>query len=523
MTVTHTPGGPTRRSVLGGASVVGVAGAALTTGLGGAAHAVVLPARASGVEVLPTQARHLLNRFSYGLTPRLTDQVRAAGGAAAWFERQLTPAKVRDAAAAELRTWWPGLSRSPAELWQRQVDGIEGGWEVMADYQRWTLLRRMVSRRQLLEVMTEFWENHFNVPASGDAEFTHRVAHGDAIRAKALRTFEELLHTAALHPAMLIYLDNAVSTKHHPNENLGRELLELHTVGRGHHSEDDVKGSARILTGWTVDLWKTWAPRYDASIHWTGPVQVLGFSDANASADGRDVARRYLSYLAHHPDTARRLARKLAVKFVRDDPSDALVEHLAGVYLEHGTAIKPVLRALVATQEFRDAVDAKVRDPGEDVVATYRALGVRVDRPTGDQSAANAILWQASSLGTRPFSWPTPDGQPVDNASWSSPSRLIASMSVHLTMSGGWWPTKDAHYRRPSYWAPDFPVRFDTLVDHVSRRILHRPATSTLLEACCQAVECTPSERITADHPLMQWKSPRFLTTFLDSPAFFAR
>ena len=262
------------------------------------------PAHFRGDPLLSSAGRHLVGRFSYGVTPALARQVQQQGGPRAWFDRQLTPDRVADPGVDDLRAWWSGLSRTPAQLWQRQVAGIEGGWEVMFDYERWVLMRRMTSRRQLLEVMTELWENHLNVPAVGDSQFVHRTAYGDAIRAGALGRFDDLLHTAVTHPAMLIYLDNAVSTAKHPNENLGRELLELHTVGRGQYDEDDVKDSARILTGWTVDMWNTWAPSYDASRHARGTVTVMGFSDPNADADGRDLTRRYLSYLAHHPATA---------------------------------------------------------------------------------------------------------------------------------------------------------------------------------------------------------------------------
>ncbi|HET8959210.1 DUF1800 domain-containing protein [Nocardioides sp.] len=475
------------------------------------------------IPLLGTQARHLVSRFSYGVTPRLATEVRGAGGASAWFERQLTPSAVDDPGVAGLATWFPSLDSSAATLWRRQVEGIEGGWEVMADYARWVLLRRMRSRRQVHEVMTEFWENHFNVPANGDAAFTHRKSYGDAIRAHALDSFEALLQATITHPAMLIYLDNAVSTASHPNENLGRELLELHTVGRGNHDEDDVKSSARILTGWTVDMWRSWAPSYDAARHWRGPVQVLGFGDPNADADGRDLTRRYLSHLAHHPQTARRIARKLAVKFVQDDPPEALVEELADVYLRAGTRIRPVLRALVASPVFAACVGAKVRDPGEDLVATYRALGVRVAEPTTEQDAANSMLWQVSSLGSAPFSWPRPDGQPADNQAWSSPSRVLASMQIHYTMSGTWWPTTGITYRRPTSWAPELPVRFDRLVDHLARVFLHRRASDALLAACCDAVGCRPGERITRDHPVMGWRNPRLLTCVLDSPDFFSR
>ncbi|GGO67900.1 DUF1800 domain-containing protein [Nocardioides deserti] len=485
------------------------------------------PARFPGAPLLGTQARHLVGRFSYGVTPALAAQVRAAGGAHRWFERQLEPSRVADRRAAGLRAWWPSFDRRPAELWQRQERELEGGWEVMEDYARWALVRRITSDRQVLEVMTELWENHFNVPAVGDAQFTYRVSYGDTIRSHALGRFDDLLHAAVTHPAMGIFLDNAVSTARHPNENLGRELLELHTVGRGQYSEDDVKASARILTGFRVDLWDSWEASYSPRDHWTGPVKVMGFRDPNAERDGRPAVRRYLSYLAHHPATAQRVARRLAVKFVRDDPPQALVDRLAKVYLDADTEIRPVLRALVASPQFKASVGSKVRDPGEDLVATYRVLRVQLARPpagrAGDEHAVKAMLWQVGNLGTSPFSWPRPDGQPIDSESWSSPSRVLASMDLHWAMAGGWWPSKGITYRTPKQWLPRKKIRFDLFVDHLSQQLLHRRSTATLLRACCEMCDVSPGDVISADHPIVKWDFHRLLGTVLDSPAHFTR
>jgi hypothetical protein len=485
------------------------------------------PAHYRGQKLLSGSARHLVGRFSYGVTPALARQVRAAGGPLAWFEEQLHPERVGDGRAGELRSWWPSLSRSATEIWHRQRDEVEGGWEVMADYQRWVLLRRIHSRRQVLEIVSELWENHFNVPVYNDNAWFWRTQYGDTIRSLALGRFDDLLHAVITHPAMLISLDNVSSSADHPNENLGRELLELHTIGRGEYDEDDVKSSARILTGWSADMWDTFEPVYRKRWHWTGPVTVIDFQHPNGEADGRPVTREYLTYLAHHPATARRVARKLAVKFVSDDPSDALVAELAQVYLDHDTEIRPVLRALVRSAEFKGAAGAKVRDPGEDVVAAYRALDVRFERPPtggkGESYAANQILWQADSIGTKPFDWPRPDGQPIDNQAWASPSRMLASMVIHMDLAGTWWPSKGATYHGPAWWVPRYPVRFDLLVDHLSQRILHRRSTAQLLQACCEAVDVRPHEKITRDHGLVRWNWYRLLSTFLDSPAFLSR
>jgi hypothetical protein len=466
----------------------------------------------------------VLERFTGGWTPALADEVAAAGGIDRWFAAQLDPAGISDDFYTSSSSWWTSILASTEELWARDRAGTEGIWVASANYERWSMLRRMYSARQVLETMASFWEHHLHVPVDADGVGLFRSDYGQMIRRLALGRFDTLLQAATTHPAMGVYLGNAISTKRAPNENLGRELLELHTVGRSAgYTEDDVKSSARILTGYRVDEWKTWAVFYDPNAHWTGPVSVLGFSDPNASSDGRAVTAAYLSYLAHHPSTARTIARKLAVRFVSDDPSTALVDHLAQVYLANDTAIVPVIRALVASDEFGGSSGAKTRTPDEDVVATYRALGARVQAPTASSSAANALLWQASSIGMRPFGWTRPDGRPDRGDSWSSVSRMLSSFDVHYSMAGRWWPSRDVTYAAPVDWLPAAAVRFDALVDHLSRRILGRPATDVLQTAAAEATGCTGATVITADHGLVRWDMPRLLTVFLDCPTHFTR
>ncbi len=514
---------PSRRSLVrAGGLVAGAAGAALAVP-GRADAAAYTPAHYPGEPLLSAFDRHLVTRTSYGLTPALRRTVLQAGGARAWADQQLTPSRIADGAADALVGWWPSLRLGPAELWRRNVEEIEGGWEVMAGYQRWLLMRRITTNRQVHELMTDFWLNHFNVPVNGDGVFTWRFHYDGVVRQHALGRFADLLQATITHPAMGIYLNNATSGKEHPNENLGRELLELHTVGRGNYSEDDVKSSARILTGYRVAMWDTWAAAYDPAEHWTGPVRVMGFGHANREADGRDVTRRYLDYLAHHPRTAERVVRKLAVRFVGDQPSSTLITYLARIYRENDTRIAPVLRALVRSQAFAGATGAKVRDPAEDVVATYRALGATVRRPTGDESAANAMLWQCSTIGAVPCDWPRPDGQPADNDSWSSPARILASLEMHWGMSGRWWPSTDVTYRTPAGWLPRRSLRFDLLVDHLSQQLLGRRSTSALLQACCQVCAVSPGTVIDAQHGVVQWNFHRLLSTLLDSPAHLTR
>jgi hypothetical protein len=511
---------PGRRTVVAGAGL-----AVGATALPGVAEAATHGSGAHRAgSLLSTHDRHLVGRFSYGVTPALAREVRHKGGARAWLDWQLSPGKISDPHGDALLDWFPHLKWSTSRIADENDSGRVGGWEVMADYQNWLLLRRMKSRHQVLETMTEFWENHFNVPVSADGVYTYRKHYGDVIRARALDSFESLLQAVTVHPAMGMYLGNAVSDKDHPNENQGRELLELHTVGlaAGYH-ERDVVDSARILTGWRVDMWNTWAAFYDRGSHYHQPVRVLGFHSHNGSSDGRRVTREYLHYLAHHPSTAQHIAGKLAVAFVSDTPPASLVKHLARVYLKHGTQIRPVLRALVDSAEFRSSVGAKIRDPENDLVATYRLMRVGVAKPPDQNRAAHQLIWQAGSMGMAPMSWPAPNGQPIVGAAWASPSRVMGSMSTHYTMAGGWWPSAGIHYPKPTSWLPAATTRFDHLVDHMAQRILHRQASDTLQQACREAVATGAHEQITPDHPVMQWLFPRLLTTFFDSPDFLRR
>ena len=249
----------------------------------------------------------LVRRFTYGATslpPQagvvqdLSAQIKADGGPRAWFEKQLRPASVPDPLGDEIMTWWPSLELPATEIGARHLAKIEEGWVVEANLARRTLARRVHSSRQVHEVMTEFWQNHLHVTIGSDGQFPHRADYDRTIRKHALGTFVDLLHDAITHPAMGIYLSNASSTAKAPNENLGRELLELHTVGTGHYDEDDVKNSARILTGWRSSTWAPWTHAYEPKSHWVGPVEVMGFSHPNADPDGRAVTRAYLTYLA---------------------------------------------------------------------------------------------------------------------------------------------------------------------------------------------------------------------------------
>ena len=282
---------------------------------------------------------------------------------------------------------------------------MQGGWEVMANYQRRALQRRMRTNRPVLEMMTEFWENHLNVPVNGDAQFTYRAAYGDLVREHALG---QVLRPARRrdHPPGDAHLPRPghVDQARTPTRTSAASCSSATPSAEGNYTEDHVKSSARILTGYTVDMWETWQALYDPEEHWRGAVRVMGFHDKNRKKDGQALTRRYLEYLAHHPATARRIAWKLAVKFVRDHRRPRWSSTLAKVYLQERHRDRP--RAAgpgAAPASSQRSGGAKVRDPGEDIVATYRALGIRMDEPRADDSAVNALLWQAGSIGIYPL------------------------------------------------------------------------------------------------------------------------
>ena len=513
-----------RRLLLGGAAVTSVAVLGEALFADGAVAASTYRVRPYRRTRVPTRAElHMMNRLGCGYSRGTWQQMRRAGGASAWFRQQLHPEDVAESSkAASLLDWFPDLRESPARKWTRQQQDSKGGWEYALDLANYSMLRRVYSRRQVFESMVELWSNHLHVPANGDLSWVQRFDYDRLIRRHALGRFDEMLVAASLHPAMLLYLDNWRSVRNAPNENHGRELLELHTVGRtSGYTEQMVKDSARILSGYTVRAFDSWEGHYDPKRHTTGAVSVLGFSDPNRSEDGSRLTTEYLRYLAHHPATARTIARKLAVRFVSDSPSSELVAHLAKVFRSSGTDITATLKALVAHKEFQSSVGDKVRTPVEDLVATVRVLGVESRRPSGERSFARSISWLHQSMVL--YQWPRPDGPPDRNSAWCSATRMLSSFRMHWNLAGGWYPTGAVSYRKPASWLPERRIRFDQYVDHLCRLLHGRRSTPRLLEAAVQAVGCTPGEIITRDHALADWLFVRLLGALLDCPQHMTR
>jgi uncharacterized protein (DUF1800 family) len=384
-------------------------------------------------------ALHLLRRTTFGLTPELVDDVHTLG-IDAWLAAQLDPAAIPDPDGDRAWGAHPLAAADPATV-RAQVR--RGAWDASTEVSSATLARQIWSRRQLFEVVVDFWANHLNVPTPGPGSWDVGGSYQrDVIRAHALGSFTDMLLAAARHPATLRYLTADQSTKESVNENYGRELLELHTVGvASGYTEDDVRNSAYILTGRTVvgqqGPGEEATFRYDPAKHWVGPVRVLDFAHDNAAPDaGLEVGDAYLRHLAAAPATAQTIAYKLSVRFVSDTPSPALVDRLATAYLDGGTAILPVLDVLFRSAEFWGSVGQKTRRPAENIAASVRILG---SAPEGDFRHSTSALYNAARrAGQQALAWPAPNGYPDVHAAWRSAAGMVGCWNVHRMLVGDW-------------------------------------------------------------------------------------
>ncbi|KUL29557.1 DUF1800 domain-containing protein [Actinoplanes awajinensis] len=509
-----------RRTAIGGAVATGAAAVLLD---GAPARAAVEPGAGTGGLLPADPLLHLLRRATFGPSPSSIAEIRKLG-AGAWLDRQLTPASIDDAAAERLIARLPLSGLSIAEIRAKVTAGQlkQYGWDPMWQLAFAAPVRAIWSERQLYEVMTDFWSNHLNVTCpSGDVWDNRTDYDRTVIRKYALGTFADLLKASARHPAMLTYLDNRFSTRLAPNENYGRELLELHTVGLG-YTEADVKDAAKLLTGLTVNG-TTGAYRYDAANHAVGPVKILTFAHANATTTGGEAAAlALLDHLAMHPATARRIVSKLCVRFVADEPPATLVTKLVKVYLDNRSAIVPVLRALFTSQEFAGAIGAKTRTPLEDLAATVRILGY--GPPVSGTKTFESLYWMVRNAGHAPLGWGPPNGYPDVAAAWASPSGLLVRWNFHLSIAAGYWPAdlvKPASLLIGMIGAA--PATYGALIDATAVRLLGTTLTAAQNAALATFYGKAPSSQLKANDPAAGWMYPYLMAMLLNSPTFALR
>ena len=480
----------------------------------------------SDVRELPAdqQIIQALNRLTFGAKPGDAQKVRAIG-LDNWIDQQLHPDKINDDAMNAFVSRYSALNQDQNDLLRQyaqqqqqrreikrdRADSTKGMTaedsavvmqlrqqensrrQVVTQLQSSRVARAVASERQLQEVMTDFWENHFNIYMAKGAPEPYYLVDFDqnVIRPKALGKFRDLLEAVSRSPAMLFYLDNASSmadstepTLQGPqrvprvrvvpfgrggfgavlggmeaaneirrqqqqqqqqrqrrqglNENYGRELLELHTLGvDGGYTQQDVISVARAFTGWTI---KPPAQGggfiFRPQVHDAGEKVVLGHR--LAAGRGEEDAEDVLDILAKSPATAHFIAFKLARRFVSDTPSKALVDHAAQVYLKTDGDIREVLRSIITSPEFfsQQAFHSKVKSPFEVVVSAARALNAA---PDSTPRTAQVIAY----LGQPIFGHQAPNGWPETGESWMNTGAILNRINFGIAAAAGRLPGAD--------------------------------------------------------------------------------
>jgi uncharacterized protein (DUF1800 family) len=447
------------------------------------------------------QVQQVLNRLAFGPRPGDVAHVRAIG-VDQWIALQLAPDRIPDDSAEAVIASYEMLHRPTPDLVQMYDEGqrliremqrrqaqtgdttarrdmraellrenpalrdqLRRNQRILGDVQSARLARAVASERQLQEVMTDFWENHFTVFAGkGVTRLFVGSYDQDVIRPLALGRFRDLLGAVAKSPAMLFYLDQwqSAADSLHPtlanarapargrgalavrpppqrrrglNENYARELLELHTLGvDGGYTQHDIIEVARALSGWTMNPRQGAEFVFRPEIHDAGEKMVLGHRIA--SGHGIEDGETVLDILARDPHTAHFIARKLAIRFVGDDPPTSVVDRAAATFARTDGDIREVVRTIVTSPEFfsRAAYRAKVKTPFELVASALRAVGASPD--TSLRTAQTVAF-----LGQPIFGHQAPNGWPETGEAWMNTGAILNRINFGLALAAGRLPT----------------------------------------------------------------------------------
>ena len=382
------------------------------------------------------------------LTPQQIRTLRTGTARERMAAFQSLPSYKQDEVVAALP---PGIRQAliPAaspEL-RRRLELAEGPREVVArDLMQAKLLRAIYTNRQLQEVLVDFWFNHFNVYLDkGQDRYLITAYEREAIRPYVLGKFRDMLEATAKSPAMLFYLDNwqsvapeaatarpGAKNRRGLNENYGRELLELHTLGvDGGYTQKDVTEVARCFTGWTIaQPQRGGGFSFNARLHDQGEKTVLGVTIP--AGGGIEDGEKVLDIVAHHPSTAHWVSRQLAQRFVADDPPASLVDHMADTFLKSNGDIREVLKTMLNSKEFwsEGAYRSKMKSPFEMVVSAVRAVN-------GDVDFALPLANQVAQLGEPLYRKQEPTGYSNSSKEWLNSAGLLARMNFALQLANG--------------------------------------------------------------------------------------
>lgn len=400
-----------RRSFVGGATALSVG---LSSGLS-FAH----PARAAQAMGFD-EARHLLSRTSFGVTPAEIHAFEVLDYTAVVDRLVSNPRREAMTPAPD----WIGMG--PTELQRRQraaeaqrKQGIDGKKlevtlpvrEQGRELKNWWVEEMIATDQPLVERMTLFWHGHFTSSLAKVRYPSSLFRQNALFRREALGNYATLLKAVARDPAMLIYLDGRGSVARQPNENFARELLELFTLGEGHYSEADIKAAARAFTGWSVDRESGQFVDHPGR-HDGGQKTFLGKS-------GRFGGDEILTILLTHPRTAEMIVEKLWHEFVSLRPDPLEVTRLAAGFRQGGYEIGPLMRELFLSAAFRDRANrgALIKSPVDLIVGSVHVLGLPVPEKTG-------LVRMLQGLGQVPFDPPNVKGW-AGGESWISTYTLL--------------------------------------------------------------------------------------------------
>lgn len=370
---------------------------------------------------------------------------------------------------------------------RRKIQIFNGPVQVVnQDLMEGKLLRAIYSNRQLEEVLTDFWYNHFNVFLDkGSDRYMVTSYERDVIRPHVLGHFKDLLLATAQSPAMLFYLDNWQSKASAPrpnarnqqglNENYGRELMELHTLGvDGGYTQQDVTEVARCFTGWTIrEPNRGGGFEYNDKIHDKGEKHVLGVTIS--AGGGMGDALKVLDILANHPSTAHFISKSLAIRFVSDNPPEELVRKMAKTFTKTDGDLLEVMRTMIHGPEFWDKANfrSKIKSPLEMVASAVRAVN-------GDVDYAQSLTGQLNQLGEPLYRKLEPTGYSNVGEEWTNSASLLARMNFAMALAKG----KVAGVKVD-------PAQFSVVMDasKIERGILMTDASPTARDAIQSGLE----------------------------------
>ncbi|HMU91790.1 MAG TPA: DUF1800 family protein [Anaerolineales bacterium] len=508
-----------------------------------------------------------LGRMTFGIRPGDIEAFNALGSTdderlRAFVQQQLNPDSLDDSdfESRYSAAGFQALHKSHEQLYSDHIannaydanDDAYWEWYSLPAYELVdaTLLRAVFSKKQLVELLADFWHNHFNIFFWQDDGVPLLVSYNrDVLRRHMLGNFRQMLEAVASHPSMLYYLNQNNSSDAGPNENFARELFELHTLGAENYLgvrdpntvekdangiaigyvDNDVYEAARCLTGWRIDddlgeweegvgitgnfiYYKPWHDRFNKL--------VLGKyipADQPDMQDGKDV----LDLLAAHPGTARHIARKLCRRFIADLPPDSVVEKVAAAFTEFRDApdqLKRVMEVLLLSDEFKQSWGQKIKRPLEACISTLRSLNSDFTRVPG------GVPWMLSLMGQPLFERRSPDGYPDVKEAWANSMSLLYRWNFAVGVAENWLNDDDKGLTLHTDLLNQTPAEIRTaesLADFWIQRILGRPLSSDADRNSVIAVmaqEYGTQEPLPEDH--VAYVLPAMVEVILMSPDF---